>query len=184
MDVLADDRLEGTVELRHELLQVLAAVRHGLGDARQVLQDDTRIEGWGRTFAGHGGAPSERVGMGRIQDEGNRSHGGARNMNGTKAAPGRTDPLPTAWCVLQWKESSRLLREYTVGPSRPSGPEPMAGATVVRHFRPEYIAQDENGWPRYETGVEVLERAEAFAEALNERGATRERALRQLETGR
>ena len=131
---------------------------------------------WLPTFA----SPAYRryIGMG-TKLQGCRHARAARSIGGETTAVDGSDTIPSVWCVLRWKDGSGLLPDYTVGPDSPHRPI----GTLVRRFEPEQLAQDGNGKILYESPIEVLYRAQAFAEALNHKGAARERALRSVEEG-
>ena len=85
--------------------------------------------------------------------------------------------MDNLWCVARWDDGSALGPDYTVGPHR-ADRDP---GTIVRRFQREYIARDADGCRCWESSVQVLDRAQALADALNDRGAHRERMLRNEE---
>ena len=95
------------------------------------------------------------------------------------------DILPTIWSVHRWADPSGLQPDYTVQPDHPERPTPRSPhrplGTLVRRLEPRYVGRDEEGWLKYEAGIDTRARAQALADALNGKGAARERTLRERE---
>ena len=81
---------------------------------------------------------------------------------------------PLTLCVCRLDDPARPDVRYGVRPRSLHG----SCTKVVQTFEREYLGGDGTGSGRWESVGEVLDRAVAFAMAMNASGARRERALR------